>query len=195
MPWLDSVPAVANVFQPGEGIGSAWAAMLFGDISPEGKLPITFPATISDIIPPDPRESFAYHEGLFTSYRNPDVKVAFPFGHGLSYTVFNFGMPQLVRKGECLGRACVRLAVSNVGNRSGTEVVQAYLEFETIVDMPKRILRGFHKTRVLQPGESENVLFTFTSRDLSTYSVTDGGWLVQDRVRAYFGSSSLDIRQ
>merc|ERR1712190_394932 len=90
MPWLPQVDAVANLFVAGEQTGTAWASMLFGDVSPEGKLPIMMPATIEDTILPSQEEFYEYTEKLFTSYRNPRMRAAFPFGHGLSYTSFNF---------------------------------------------------------------------------------------------------------
>merc|ERR1712032_1354937 len=152
------------------------------------------PASEFDAIKPSLEASFAYSEGLFTSYRNTTAKAAFPFGHGLSYTSFRFGTPELVTGRGCIAEVCARLRVRNNGKHHGAEVVQAYLEFPSAENTPSRLLRGFQKTRILAPGESDSVSFNFTARDLSIYRV-GFGWAVQHSVRAHFGSSSLDIRQ
>merc|ERR1712060_223157 len=86
------------------------------------------------------------------------------------------------------------LKITNVGRRPGTEVVQAYLEFLSAPKTPKRVLRGYQRTQPLQPGESEDITFNFSPRDLSIYSV-ETGWTVQKHIRFHFGASSADIRQ
>mmetsp|Transcript_118176 Transcript_118176/g.346170 ORF Transcript_118176/g.346170 Transcript_118176/m.346170 type:complete len:941 (-) Transcript_118176:126-2948(-) len=193
MPWLDKVQAVANLFLAGEETGTAWGALLFGDMSPEGKLPVQFPRELKDTIKNDPSRHFEYTEGLFTSYRNPDVEYAFPFGHGLSYTTFELGVPSIV-KDDCSAKVCASLTVTNTGERPGREVVQAYMEFEAAVDTPKRIMRGFYKTKVLKPGESEVARFAFTARDLSIFNIVIDDWEVQELAKVHFGASSADIR-
>lgn len=198
MPWLDQAAAVANLFLAGEATGLAWANLLFGDISPAGKLPIMFPASEEDTIKPLPKQ-VNYSEGLFTSYRNPSLRAAFPFGHGLSYTRFEYGVPQAFRglSSGCPAPAhsCLRLAVRNVGERAGAEVVQAYLEFPLAgPDTPQRMLRGFQKTSVLEPGALEEVRFSFTKRDLSIYSVEATGWVLQELAQVHVGASSADLR-
>jgi len=194
MPWLSEVDAVANLFLAGEQTGHAWASMLFGSVSPEGKLPIMMPATINDTILPAQEMTYEYTEKLFTSYRNPSLKAAFPFGHGLSYTTFEFGTVSVVRGSHCAVEVCARLTVTNTGKRAGREVVQAYLEFSQAKDTPARVLRGFFKTRLLEAGDAQEVLFNFTQRDYSIYQVGTG-WVAQDAVLAHVGSSSIDIRQ
>merc|ERR1719183_3226396 len=92
MAWRDAVDAIATNFLAGEETGKAWAAIVFGDSSPSGKLPIIIPASEADTIKPG-HGDIPYSEGMRTSYRNPDLNVAFPFGHGLSYTTFEFGSP------------------------------------------------------------------------------------------------------
>jgi len=193
MPWLDKVKAVANLFLAGEATGVAWASLLFGDVSPEGKLTVQFPKSLKDTIRNTYDRHFEYREGLFTSYRNPFMEYAFPFGHGLSFTNFNYDTPQIV-KATCAVEVCASLTITNVGSRPGAEVAQAYLEFETAANTPKRILRGFYKTRVLKPGESQPAFFNFTARDLSVYSVETARWEVQSLAKAHIGASSADIR-
>lgn len=204
MPWLGEVRAVLNLFLAGETTGSAWAEVLFGGVSPSSKLPIAFPLTEADTIRPTP-QIVPYSEGLFTSYRNQHLNFSFPFGHGLSYTRFTFGAPRVV---DVSGgsdadapwpgpvRLRVILEVRNVGERRGAEVVQAYLEFlDAGPDTPARMLRAFHKTRVLLPGEAEDVSLDFTVRDLSLYVVGDGWKMHPHGARAHIGASSQDIRQ
>jgi len=193
MPWLDSVAAVANVFLPGEEGAHAWGQMLFGARSPSGKLPISWPLTLDDTIPPEP-ENATYSEGLFTSYRNSSLRVAFPFGHGLSYTRFSYGEVSVVTGKDCPAVVCLTMSVTNVGQMTGIDVAQAYLEFPAAVATPSRILRGFVKTKDLEAGETQQAQFNFTARDLSIFKV-DAGWTVQGQVVAHIGASSADIRQ
>jgi len=191
-PWRDRVSAIANLFLAGQETGNAWAAILFGDATPAGKLPVMFPLTRDDTVAPHGRQ-VPYSEGRATSYRSPTFKAAFPFGHGLSFTSFAYGRPQVDRS-SCNARACLRLPISNTGKFPGREVVQAYLEFPPEGAVPGRVLRGFRKTRLLQPGESEEVFFAFSARDLSSYRA-DGGWTPWEHVHVYLGASSADLRQ
>eukprot|EP00747_Dinoflagellata_sp_TGD_P090477 gnl/TRDRNA2_/TRDRNA2_164720_c1_seq1.p1 gnl/TRDRNA2_/TRDRNA2_164720_c1~~gnl/TRDRNA2_/TRDRNA2_164720_c1_seq1.p1 ORF type:complete len:170 (-),score=27.10 gnl/TRDRNA2_/TRDRNA2_164720_c1_seq1:289-798(-) len=162
-------------------------------MSPEGRSPMMFPMSEEDTIRPNPALEFEYSEGLFTSYRNPKAKALFPFGHGLSYTTFEFGAASLVAD-KCSAAVCAELTLTNKGKLAGTEVAQAYLEFETAKDTPSRMLRGFYKTSLLQPGESEVARFEFSDRDLSIWQV-GVGWVVQADIKAHFGASVGDIRQ
>lgn len=191
-PWRDNVAAIANLFLPGEEAGSAWAAMLFGDVSPAGKLPIVFPASIADTVGPDFSIEMPYSEGQKTSYRSASIRAAFPFGHGLAYTRFELSKPIVMTAG-CHAIICIRIMISNVGERPGTEVAQAYLEFPPPAGMPSRVLRGFHKTSLLQPGQSEQVEFALSTRDMSSYQ-DNTGWVKWDNIQMHIGVSSADIR-
>eukprot|EP00931_Biecheleriopsis_adriatica_P004335 TRINITY_DN106020_c0_g1_i1.p1 TRINITY_DN106020_c0_g1~~TRINITY_DN106020_c0_g1_i1.p1 ORF type:complete len:947 (-),score=146.77 TRINITY_DN106020_c0_g1_i1:44-2575(-) len=200
-PWRDSVNAILNLFLAGEATGSAWAAVIFGDVTPSGKLPVMFPASEADTIEPGFAPSLPYGEGLFTSYRSRVFKAAFPFGHGLSYTRFQYESPSLVEGSggrwsgpSCTAYKCVQVTIMNVGERSGVEVAQAYIQFvASELDLPSKMLRGFHKTRLLAPGESETATFTLSERDLSVYDAMTG-WQLQTQAHLYLGSSSKDIR-
>lgn len=191
-PWRNQVAAMASLFLGGEGTGSAWASLLFGDVTPAGKLPVMFPATDKDVIQREQQDVVKFPEGLQTSYRSPVLKAAFPFGHGLSFTNFSYSQPA-VMKDSCPARLCLSLSISNSGANPGSEVAQAYVSFPKLrrVKAPVRVLRGFEKTSVLQPGKEEVVTFALTDRDLSTY---DAGWALQDVVKISIGSSSTDIR-
>jgi len=199
-PWRNETAAVANLFYGGEQTGRAWAAVLFGDHSPTGRLPIMFPATEEDAIepgwatPPFKYYPVPYTEGRLTSYRSRTLQSAFPFGHGLTYTRFSFSRPIVRMGGSCPEAACLNVNISNIGDRAGREVAQAYLQFAGGASDPRFVLRGFQKTRLLLPGETQEVLLAFTSRDLSTYSVSTG-WERSFGVRVLLGASSADVRQ
>jgi len=195
-PWRDRVSAIANLFHAGEQTGNAWALLLFGDAEPKGRLPITFPATELDTVIPSIKAGVRYSEGTFTSYRSPTFKAAYAFGHGLSYTHFSFGRPQLLVGMNCSAAVCVRTLITNVGSRPGTEMVQAYLHF-TRPRLPHAslLLRGFCRTQMLQLGEKQNVTFAFNERDLSLYRVDTGGWERPVGIEVHIGASSADIRQ
>jgi len=186
---LPHVKAVVNLFLGGEQSGLAVSGVLFGDVVPSGKLPIMFPATEADVVPLGKGEKVPYSEGLFTSYRSPTFKAAFPFGHGLTYTSFNFSQPKEV---ECAAVRCVAVSVSNVGARSGAEVAQAYIEHAAGTGEPGRVLRGFEKVW-LEPGESREVKFAFTERDLSIYR-PESGWELQRSVGVHVGPSSANTQ-
>lgn len=188
-PWRGKTAAIANLFLGGEQVGMAWAAILFGDEVPTGKLPITFPGSEADAIRPDNDLKVVYDEKLFTSYRNPSVHVAYPFGHGLSYTTFGFSNPWVF---SCKHAACVAVTVTNTGGRAGNEVAQAYIRFTNSTAEPKLVLRGFNRTRVLHPGEQQEVHFAFRERDLSVYSVGKG-WKRVASVQVHIGSSSAHL--
>jgi len=209
-PWRHDVAAAATLFYGGEATGDAWAATLFGDASPEGKLPIMLPATTEDVLLPSVQET-QYQEGLFTSYRSNVFKAAFPFGHGLSYTTFSYKDPDAwmhpsaaptaiavdtVVFRTCSGAdACACVTVVNAGTWPGREVAQLYLEFPSAVNLPTLQLRGFHKTRLLHPAETEMIAFPLRRRDLSIYNASlPDKWRLQRHVRVHIGSSSADIR-
>jgi len=191
-PWRDKTFAIACMFLGGEKTGSAWARVLFGDVEPSGRLPIALPARDTDEIRPAVG-SVPYSEGLMTSYRSPSHRPAFPFGHGLTYTTFSFGKPTQSLD-NCPKAACIHISVSNVGKRAGSEVVQAYLQFDPKLKEPRMVLRGFRRTSLLQPGESEKVRIILSHHDLSTYIVGQG-WRPQEWAVAHIGASSGDIRR
>ncbi|WP_373829497.1 glycoside hydrolase family 3 C-terminal domain-containing protein, partial [Bacteroides heparinolyticus] len=142
MPWVNDVPAIVQAWYLGSEAGSALAAVLMGDVNPSGKLPFTFPAKLEDV----PAHSLGeytgaqsesvidirYNEGIFVGYRWADkqkkVKPLFPFGHGLSYTTFEYGKPTVDSKVMTAGGTLtVKVTVSNTGAREGQEVVQLYI--------------------------------------------------------------------
>jgi beta-glucosidase len=194
-PWRDKVAAVANLFLGGEQTGHAWAALLFGDgDGPTGRLPVAFPAREENAIRPAAGGRAKYSEGLLTSYRSSQVTPAYPFGHGLTFTEFGYDKLEVAAGCPEDIALCLRIVVTNRGKFAGIEVVQAYLRFSHAPEEPRLNLRGFERTRLLQPGESQELRFTFTNRDLSVYSLTLG-WVRSNLVEVHVGASSADIRR
>ena len=202
LPWVERVPAVVEGWLAGEEGPDAVAQVLLGTVNPSGKLPFTFPKRLEDnpaYLYYSPGRDASYGEGVFVGYRYYEkrkVGTLFPFGHGLSYTTFeyrNLRVPGSTASGAPFG---VSVEVRNVGKRAGQEVVQLYIGDEATTDVvrPVKELKGFQKVS-LAPGESRTVRFTVTPRDLSYYDIHRKDWTNTPGVhRVYVGSSSGDIR-
>merc|ERR1712232_754084 len=132
-----------------------------------------------------------YTGGMRTSYRNTALNAAFPFGHGLSYTTFDYGAASA---DNCKGELCVKLTITNTGSFAAKTVVQLYLEFPDEAQHPAPLLKGFTKTGVLQPGSSEEVSIQLSERYSLTYW-ENGKWIMPSSATAHIGASSADIRQ
>ncbi|MGD0557717.1 MAG: glycoside hydrolase family 3 N-terminal domain-containing protein [Streptosporangiaceae bacterium] len=193
--WGIYARAIVQAGLAGEAAGGAIADVLTGRVNPSGKLTETIPLRIEDCPAylnfPGEEGHVRYGEGVFTGYRGYDeagTKVGYPFGHGLSYTTFDYS--DLAVSGREV--SCV---VANTGDRAGAEVVQLYVgDPVSRVRRPLRELKGFAKL-FLEPGASERVTFTLTDRDLSYWSRTLGGWVLEPgEFRVEVGSSSRDIR-
>jgi len=197
MSWRDSANAIATNFLAGEETGTAWAKVLFGDHSPTGKLPVMIPASESDTIrPSNTGGDIQYSEGMSTSYRNTALNAAFPFGHGLSYTTFDYSE---ANTDSCVDESneqqlCVKIVITNTGSVAAKTVVQLYLEFPEEAQHPAPLLKGFTKTGVIQPGDFEVVSILLTKRYSLTYW-ENGEWIKPSSVTAHIGDSSTDIRQ
>ena len=170
MPWLDQVPAIVNAYYGGQEQGAAIADVLFGDVNPSGKLPITFPRSEAQVPVPNPvqrpQEQDAVHtEGIFVGYRAYDHDgrdPLFPFGHGLSYTTFAYNNLRLSAEAMALGEQLeVSVDVTNTGRRAGQEVVQLYIgaaaygDAAASVARPPKELKDFAKIS-LAPDESQD---------------------------------------
>ncbi|MFD4976157.1 glycoside hydrolase family 3 C-terminal domain-containing protein, partial [Streptomyces sp. NPDC058424] len=203
MPWADKVAGIVEAWYPGQEDGNALAAVLFGDVNPSGKLPMTFPKKESQTPVSSPERwpgvngQAYYSEGLQVGYRWYDaqgVEPLFPFGHGLSYT--SFKVDHLVATPKQLsadGRLTVRADVTNTGKRSGAEVVQLYVGMPAGVGEPPKQLKGFQKVS-LKPGQSKQVTFTLTPRDLSYWDTKAHGWVMAaGDYTVMAGTSSRDI--
>jgi len=193
MPWHEGVGGILALFLGGQETGSAWASVLFGDISPSGRLPIMMPESEADTIAPSEEATIVYSEGLATSYRNTSFKATFPFGHGLSYSQFIYSDAQIV---ECPYQftsylLCVKSAVMNNGTRPSRTVAQLYMEFPPEAEQPVAILKGFQKTAILQPGDSEVLIFPLTERDLSYWGPS--GWTRVSSAVAHLAESAKNF--
>lgn len=203
MPWVDKVPAIVQGWYIGSEAGNALADVLSGDVNPSGKLPFTFPydmsegpVTSEEQYPGIPREGEDiidgyYTEGVLVGYRwydTKDVKPMFAFGHGLSYTTFEYG------EASMRGRK-VSVSVRNTGEVAGAEVVQLYIsDPEASVERPAKELKGFKKV-FLQPGESKTVTFEIPDSALSFFDAEQHKWVLEPgEFIAHIGSASDDIR-
>jgi len=186
MPWRHEVQGIALMFLGGQETGTAWGSILFGDKSPEGRLPIMLPETERDTIQPHDSLHVRYSEGLKTSYRNPEFRAAFPFGFGLSYTTFHYGQPTA---SHCSDDVCISLVVKNIGSAYGRCVPQLYIGFPSHLKHPDRMLKGFQKTDLLGPGDDAHVRFRLTPLDIAYY--TDlSGWIMVSKFKAIVADSS-----
>ena len=202
LPWVERVPALVEGWLAGEEGPDAVAQVLLGTVNPSGKLPFTFAKRLEDnpaYLYYSPGRDASYGEGVFVGYRYYEkrkVGTLFPFGHGLSYTTFeyrNLRVPASTASGAPFE---VSVEVRNTGKRAGQEVVQLYIGDEATRDVvrPVKELKGFQKVG-LAPGESRTVRFTVTPRDLSYYDIHRKDWTNTPGVhRVYVGSSSGDIR-
>jgi len=201
MPWRGQVSGILSLFLGGQETGSAWADVLFGDVAPIGHLPLMMPESEADQIAPANEAGeitgIPYTEGLATSYRNPNFKAAYPFGHGLTYTTFNYGH---FKVRPCGGDVCVRGDIVNAGDVPAGTVPQLYLQFPEEAGYAAPILKGFHKTEVIQPGASARVTFRLKGRDFSYFDgfLPDGQlprWTMVGEAVARIGASAADIRR
>ncbi|HEY5282969.1 MAG TPA: glycoside hydrolase family 3 C-terminal domain-containing protein, partial [Polyangia bacterium] len=203
MPWLAKVRAVLHGWFPGQEAGTAFTDVLFGDVSPSGKLPVTFPKRLEDEPSfgnfPGAAGKVAYKEGLLVGYRWYDtrnIEPLFPFGYGLSYTTFAF--PQLaISPWDPERGITVRLTVKNTGMQSGAEVVQVYVHAVGRTRRPMQELRAFSKVQ-LAPGEEREVVLKLPVRAFAHF---DPQFAERDAWRTdagdfeiRIGSSSRDIR-
>jgi beta-glucosidase len=192
--WRSKANAVVNMFLAGEQTANAWADVLFGDVNPSGRLPVTFPLSEADTIMPCSGNNCPYNEGLFVGYRGlTNKQVAFPFGHGLSYTTFDYLWVQNPTKFGCQSgdMVCMFIKLTNNGSRDGSEVPQVYIDFPSGVGEPTHQLRSFTKVS-LKAGEAARVYFGLTERHLSIW---EGKWNVASgKFMVYIGASSRDTR-
>ena len=208
MPWLEQVPAVLESWYGGQEQGNALAAVLFGDVTPSGKLPVTFPRSDHDTPVSSPEqysrtENVAhFSEGLAVGYRGYDqlgIEPLFPFGYGLSYTSFAYDQLHVEPETSDGTRAVqVRFTVTNTGARAGAEIAQVYLGLPASTGEPPKRLVGWAKVEV-EPGETKEVSVALdpnaSSRPLSYWNVNTNGWeIASGDFQVYVGASSRDIR-
>ncbi len=203
-PWVKNVPALLQVWYCGMEGGNAMAEVLFGDVNPSGKLPVTFPARLEDCsahsIGEFPgKDTVEYKEGIFVGYRHFDtnkIEPLFCFGHGLSYTAFEYSglkiTPHSVERGQSVE---VSFCVTNSGEREGGETAQVYIrDVESSLVRPEKELKGFKKV-FLKPGETKELSIMLDESSMSFYNDKTGGWMAEPGAfEVLAGGSSRDIR-
>lgn len=219
MPWVKEVPAIVQGWYLGSEAGNALAAVLAGDANPSGKLPFTFPVKLEDNAAhqvgeyPGNKEELAagkgkdqknpinitYNEGIFVGYRWHDtksIKPLFSFGHGLSYTTFEYGKVRADKTQMTQdGKITFTVSIKNTGKREGAEVAQLYIsDLKSSVPRPVKELKGFEKIN-LKPGEQKEVSFTIDKSALSFFDAATHQWVAEPgEFEALVGASSSDIK-
>ncbi|HNE04592.1 MAG TPA: glycoside hydrolase family 3 C-terminal domain-containing protein, partial [Anaerolineales bacterium] len=201
--WIDGVPAVLEGWMMGQAGGAALADILFGRVNPSGKLAETFPLKLTDtpshINWPGGAGKVHYGEGIFIGYRYYDTKeipVLFPFGHGLSYTTFEYSNAKVSSKNfKDVDGLTVTVDVKNTGKLAGKETVQVYVhDQKSDLMRPVKELKGFAKVD-LQPGETKTVSIHLDFRAFAYYHPEHKQWITEDGdFDILIGSSSADIR-
>lgn len=217
--WRDNVDAILLAWQPGLEAGNAVADILSGKVSPSGKLASTFPVKYEDVpsaknfpgrefpekatvgnfgMKQTPAE-VTYEEGIYVGYRyynTFNVKPAYEFGYGLSYTDFKFSGLALSSK-VFDKKITATVTVTNAGKVAGKEVVQLYIHAPSgKLDKPTEELKGFAKTGLLQPGQSEKITFIINAEDLASFNTDQTAWIADaGTYTVKVGSSSANIKQ
>lgn len=218
--WRDAADAILLAWQPGQEAGNAVADVLSGQVNPSGKLADTFALKLEDypaaagfpgvvLQGPDPDDhsvfgrnaraaEVEYRDGIWVGYRHFDTRkvgVAYPFGYGLSYTRFGYSGLSLQADAQA-DRVAVSVTVTNTGKRAGREVVQLYVAApKGALEKPEDELRGFAKTALLQPGQSQTLQFAVSGRELASFDPALGRWRADaGRYEVRIGASSRDIR-
>jgi beta-glucosidase len=217
--WRDKVDAILLPWQTGLETGNAVADVLSGAVNPSAKLATTFPIAYKDesssknfpgkefisketqpssMISSNPAE-ITYEEGIYVGYRyfnTFNVKTAYPFGFGLSYTNFSYGDVKLSAT-NFKDKITATITITNTGKVAGKEVVELYLRApDRKLFKPDMELKGFAKTNLLQPNQSQTLTFTLTANDLASFNTPTSSWMAE--VGTYtvkIGASSMDIKK
>lgn len=203
--WINDVPVVLEAWYAGMEGGHALADILFGDVNPSGKLPLTFPERLSDSPAHKNTDTFPgkekvfYEEGIFVGYRHFDkhnIEPLFPFGFGLSYSEFEYANLVLDKfQMDQNERLCVEVDIKNVSERHGAEVLQLYIsEVQSAVERPPIELKGFEKV-FLKAGEQKSIQMTIHARDLAYFDEQKDQWFAKaGKFEIHIAASSRDIR-
>ncbi|MFV5699086.1 glycoside hydrolase family 3 C-terminal domain-containing protein [Flavobacterium sp. ZT3R17] len=218
--WSNWADAILMAWQPGMEGGNAIADILSGKVNPSGKLTATFPVSYTDVpsaenfpgkqlplkegeildpvMPTYPAE-IKYDDDIYVGYRyynTKKVKTAYEFGFGLSYTQFEYNDIKLSST-DFKDKIMATITIKNSGKTAGKEVVQLYLSAPSEkLKKPSEELKGFAKTKLLQPNESQTISFTLTSEELASYDPTLSSWIAEaGKYTIKIGASSLDIKQ
>jgi beta-glucosidase len=204
--WREYADAILLTWQPGMEAGNAIADVISGAVNPSGKLATTFPIKYEDSpsaknFPGTPAEKpteVTYEEGIYVGYRyynTFNVKPAYEFGYGLSYTTFSYSGLKL-SSSTFKDKISATVTITNIGKVAGKEVVQLYLSApEKTLEKPTEELRAFAKTNLLKPGESQIVIFQLNARDLASYNTEQSSWIADSGTYTIkVGASSRDIK-
>jgi len=218
--WRDKVDAILLAWQPGEEAGNAVADILSGKVNPSGKLATSFPQKYEDDVTAKnfPGKEFpdkatntgmfgmkaipaevTYEEGIYVGYRyynTFNVKPAYEFGYGLSYTTFSYG--KIILSSANFNKpVTATITITNTGKTAGREVVQLYITAPAgKLEKPSAELKGFAKTGLLKPGQSEKITFTIKAEDLASFNTNESSWIADSgNYTVKVGASSLDIKQ
>ncbi|WP_372590228.1 beta-glucosidase [Fervidobacterium pennivorans subsp. carthaginiensis] len=199
--WKNLCDAILLVWQPGQEAGRIFADVISGKVNPSGKLPTTFPKRYEDVpsrsFPGEPKDNpqvVVYDEDIYVGYRYYDtfrIEPAFEFGFGLSYTTFEYSNLKLYRDG---GDIVVTFEIKNTGNMAGKEVAQIYVRAPRgKIDKPYQELKGFEKTKLLEPGETQKMEIRVPVSSLASFN--GHCWIVEKgEYEIRVGASSRDIR-
>jgi beta-glucosidase len=204
MPWLADAPAVLQSWFAGMEGGAALARVLFGDVNPSGKLPCTFPKALADSPAhalgafPGSNGVVKYEEGLLIGYRwfdTKNIEPLLPFGHGLSYTKFEYSNLRLARSSSADAIVTATFDIANVGQREGAEVAQLYVQdVQSTLPRPTKELKGFVRVS-LKPGQKQTVSIPLDRGAFSYFDPEKHGWLAEaGDFKIFIGSSSRDLR-
>ena len=202
--WLDSTPALLDMWYGGEEAGNALASILFGDANPSGKLPVSLPKKFEDSPAaktyPGQNLHTEYTEGIYVGYRYYDTKNVepqFPFGFGLSYTTFEYSDLKLIGTENAgrNGRWEFSVKIRNTGQRQGAEVVQVYVhDGHAKIDRPEHELKAFSRVE-LKPGENQTIQFSLNNSAFEYWSPQTREWTLDPGTfEIQIGASSRDIR-
>jgi beta-glucosidase len=205
MPWVNQVPAIVQGWYLGTEAGNALAKIVAGDVNPSGKLPFTFPVKLENNSAhalgefPGKNGEVKYNEGIYVGYRwydHKNIKPLFSFGHGLSYTTFEYGKVSENKKELTSDDKIIfKVNVKNTGNREGAEIVQLYIsDLKSSLPRPEKELKGFKKV-YLNPGEEKEVSFTIDKTALSFFDPDKHDWIAEPgKFEAIIGASSTNIK-
>lgn len=213
MPWRGEAAAIVQSWYLGSETGNALASVLFGDVNPSGKLPFSiaenlsdwgahalgeYPGNAQDIKNKKDTVNLTYHESIFVGYRwmeKQKINVPFSFGHGLSYTTFQYGKASISSKSMTENdEISITISVKNTGNREGKETVQLYIaDLKSRLPRPLKELKAFKKI-TLAPSEEQVVSFTIDKSALCFFDAEKHEWITEKgKFKAYIGASSSDI--
>jgi beta-glucosidase len=218
--WKDDVDAILLAWQPGLEAGNSIADVISGKVNPSGKLATTFPVAYTDVpsaknfpgkeLPQENKQpanvgpfsskpsEVTYEDGIYVGYRyynTFNVKPAYEFGYGLSYTNFSYGNLKL-SSSNFVNKITATITITNKGNVAGKEVAELYISAPAQkLDKPSEELKAFAKTRLLKPGGSQTLTFAINASDLASFDTNSSSWIVEaGKYIVKVGSSSINFK-